>query len=312
MLRLFAFLGAFAMGCAPNLGQPESLVTSTRVLAVRGTPPEARAGTSIQYDLLVVSPQGSVASPEAMWSYCLASRPPGDNNVVSNDCLSDSSQSAMSGPAPASSIALPMNSCQLFGPDVPSVENGKPPQAPAVPDSTNGYYQPLRVELPDSAVDGNPAIGLERVMCGLANASSDNAIQYNSNYHANLNPMLADVSAGPMIVHSAESSASPLTVAASSKVEFTADWPASAAETFPDYDVSSFTLGHQRESIVVSWFATDGAFASDRTGRASDDFATSTGNDWTAPATTGVVHFWVVIRDSRGGVDFGSFDVTVR
>ena len=63
----------------------------------------------------------------------------------------------------------------------------------------------------------------------------------------------------------------------------------------------------------MSWFGTDGAFEHDRTGRAGDELDTFTDDVWTAPAVAEptVVHFWVVLRDERGGVDFASFELVV-
>jgi hypothetical protein len=36
----------------------------------------------------------------------------------------------------------------------------------------------------------------------------------------------------------------------------------------------------------------------------------TTATSWRAPAA-GVVHLWVVLRDSRGGVDFAGYDLAV-
>lgn len=64
-------------------------------------------------------------------------------------------------------------------------------------------------------------------------------------------------------------------------------------------------------AMRVSWFATGGTFDADKTGRAEDDPATTSDNLWTAPSP-GVVHLWIVLRDSRGGVDWASYDLVVR
>lgn len=88
-------------------------------------------------------------------------------------------------------------------------------------------------------------------------------------------------------------------------------WPADTVETFPVYDIVGQALVDHRESMRVSWFATDGSFAHERTGRDEGDLATDTSNRWTAPSSPGVVHLWVVLRDSRGGVDYASYDLMV-
>ena len=63
--------------------------------------------------------------------------------------------------------------------------------------------------------------------------------------------------------------------------------------------------------MQVAWYSTDGAFDTESTGRAETDPATTTSNGWSAPSTaaTEPVHLWVVLRDSRGGVDFAAYDV---
>lgn len=62
----------------------------------------------------------------------------------------------------------------------------------------------------------------------------------------------------------------------------------------------------------VSWFATAGSFANDRTGRGEEELETFTENAWTAPDEARNVHLFVVLRDSRGGVAFASHEVVTR
>ena len=52
-----------ASSCKPDLGAPISLIQGPRILAVRGTPPEAKEGAGIIYDLLAVDISAGV--PEA-------------------------------------------------------------------------------------------------------------------------------------------------------------------------------------------------------------------------------------------------------
>ena len=96
-------------------------------------------------------------------------------------------------------------------------------------------------------------------------------------------------------------------------MSFEASWSADTVETFPVYNIQSASLSPQREAMRVSWFATAGELEHDVSGRAADDLALTADNDWTAPATAGPVHLWLVLRDSRGGVDFAEFllDVTL-
>ena len=78
------------------------------------------------------------------------------------------------------------------------------------------------------------------------------------------------------------------------------------------YDPQREALMEKRESLRVSWYATGGDFASDSTGRTEEETETFTDNIWTAPATPGQVSLWLVLRDSRGGVDFKALQLTVQ
>ncbi len=64
--------------------------------------------------------------------------------------------------------------------------------------------------------------------------------------------------------------------------------------------------------MVASWYATAGTFEVDRSGRAEDDPATSVDNTWTVPSSQGLVHVWVVLRDSRGGVGWESYTIRIQ
>ena len=62
--------------------------------------------------------------------------------------------------------------------------------------------------------------------------------------------------------------------------------------------------------MQVAWYSSGGTLDTESTGRAGDDPAT-TSDGWTAPSQAGTVHLWIVLRDSRGGVDYASQDVVV-
>src|SRR5262249_43408490 len=152
-----------------------------------------------------------------------------------------------------------------------------------------GYYQPIRAA--DGALTG---FGLERITCNLAQAGAAISVDFAMRYQANTNPTLAAINAaldGQPIALDA--------VPAGAKIFFSASWPPESVETFPVYDVVTQTLVDHREAMRVSWFATAGTFAHDRTGRDEDETQTETDNAWTAPNDPGPVHVWVVLRDSR-------------
>lgn len=297
------------LGCKPDLGAPESLVTGPRILGLRGTPAEAAPGGMVTYELFAVDVTGTVAAPDVGWAQCLEPAPPALSNDVSDACLTIPDDS---GPAPSFSAAVPANTCSIFGPQTPPVMKGQPPTRPADPDSTGGYYQPVRAVWQST---GLVAFGLERVTCRLANVPATVAGQYASDYKANQNPVLADLvvgtNAGATVLYAPGGAAATGTVAAGEKVLVQADFSDDSAETFLVWDVVSSKLAQQRESLRVSWFATAGAFEHDVTGRTSDDPTTYTQNSWTAPTTPGPVMFWAVLRDNRGGIDFAAAQLDV-
>jgi hypothetical protein len=84
------------------------------------------------------------------------------------------------------------------------------------------------------------------------------------------------------------------------------------AERYVVFDTTSGGLVDQREGIAVSWFATQGAFDSDATGRAGTDTQTTSDNGWQSPTQPGPVDIWVVLRDDRGGVGWQTYTLDVQ
>jgi hypothetical protein len=192
---------------------------------------------------------------------------------------------------------------------------GQPPTRPADPDTTGGFYQPVRATWNDA---GLVAFALERVTCNLANAPTAIATQYAMNYLPNNNPVLADLlfdpagpAAAPLYTAGQTAPAGAATIAANQQVTLQADFSADSAETFLVWNVVTLTLDMQRESLRVSWFATGGSFDHDVTGRSQTDLQTFTQNVWHAPETPGPVYLWTVLRDDRGGIDFASAEIDV-
>jgi len=285
-MRLLLLLVA----CNPTFSDRPSLISGPRLLAVKGEPAEARPGDTVSYTLLVADADGAMAQ----WRYCNTPKPLDENNIVAAGCLDGSGpQLPAIGSGASVSAVMPLNACQLFGPDPPPPMQGKPPLRPRDPDVSGGYYQPLRVD-----VAGASGFGLERITCNLGNAGAEIAIDFAKRYSANKNPTLLDVPV-PQAIHAGD------------KITFTASWPPESAETYPVYDLSALALVDHRESLRVSWFATAGSFEHDRTGRGETEMETSSDDIWTAPKDAGMVTMWVVLRDSRGGVDWRQFTLTV-
>ena len=98
--------------CRPDLGAPISLIQGPRILAVRGTPPEAKEGAMVTYDLLAVDVGGTTSAPPASWAVCKEPRPPSESNAVSTACLGISDQA---GPAPT--FTAPITAADPNDPD---------------------------------------------------------------------------------------------------------------------------------------------------------------------------------------------------
>lgn len=299
-------------GCKPDVGAPPSLVEGPRLLAIRQTPPEVMPGAATQFEALVADASGTLPSAIA-WTLCKTPRSPSESNSVSQVCVTQPDDDV----AQVSPVALmmPPDACSLFGPDPPPVT---PPIRPRDPDLTGGYFVPVRASaaLPDGSA--LLAFAFERIRCNLANAPGDVVRDYNLAYTPNQNPVVADVVLDPdgapvSLLTAAQAGQAPAVVASASTVTLRTVWSPEAAETYALYDPLSRTLATPREALGASWFATGGEFEHDRTGRGGQEPEPFTDDRWTAPAVSEptTVHFWVVLRDERGGVDFAAFDLTV-
>jgi hypothetical protein len=264
---------------------------------------------------LAVTPNGDVPSPEIDWSYCVAPNPPANNNLVSPACLGPNAQLSEIGSVGPNGVApVPSDSCSVFGPFPPARTDagaGRPPD----PDGTGGYYQPVEAVLVLADGGDITAFGEERIQCGLPNVTIAVADGFEA-YTLNQNPVLAGVNAtigaGSAQALLAPDGGSGVSVPSGASVTLTASWPASSAESFPVLDPVSRVLVTQTENLITSWFVTGGAMALDEVEVPGTNPATTASNQWTAPTTSGPVHLWVVLRDSRGGVDYGEFLVTVQ
>jgi hypothetical protein len=100
-------------------------------------------------------------------------------------------------------------------------------------------------------------------------------------------------------------------VPAGALIELQASWLAADAESYAYFDRSAQTISTKREAMRVAWYASSGSLATESTGRDEDELATTTSNVWSAPSYPGISRLWLVLRDSRGGVDFATYDFTV-
>jgi hypothetical protein len=281
--------------CVPSLGPDVSRITSTRILAVRADPAEAAPGARVTFTSFVAGREGTLTGADIDWSFCTAPRPLTEDNVVSNACLGSSSLVA-AGSGPLTTASTPSDGCSVFGPDAPGTSR------PQAPDGTGGYYQPLRAAL----TGADTAFERLRIHCDLANAGAAAAVAFAAAYRLNQNPQLLPLTATLNGVPTALTA-----IPVGARVTLEATWPAASAESFAYFDPVSQTVTQQREAMQVAWYASDGALDTESTSRAADDPAVTTDDGWTAPAAAETVHLWVVLRDSRGGVDFAAYDLVV-
>src|SRR5260221_9472859 len=150
-LRMFpagiglASLVSTGAGCQPEFEDRASSITSLRILAVRSDPAEAAPSTTIQYEALVGDATGTRHDVPIEWAYCTLPKPVSETNDINVACFG---AGPFIKPFPTSGQVVtweipsfPDNSCNQFGPDLPNTQpQGRPPD----PDSTGGYYQPIR------------------------------------------------------------------------------------------------------------------------------------------------------------------------
>lgn len=295
-LALVALVAVAA--CRPDFAERASLVTTTRVLAVRSEPPEAKPGDAVTLTALVASPEGVLDVP-VRWAFCATPRRLTENGAVSPECLGAGVRPIEEVGTKVTSL-VPSDACFLFGPEVSSAE-----LRPRDPDATGGFYQPVRVVAEGAET---PAFAFPRVTCRLGNAGAEAAAELARAYRPNRTPELLPLE----LRGEAGVAIAPGAVPRSARVVLRAAWPEADAETYAAYDPATDAVVRRREAMRVSWFATSGVFDEDRTGRDETELEAFTENGWTAPAGTADVHLFVVLRDARGATAFTSLRLAVR
>jgi hypothetical protein len=238
---------------------------------------------------------------------------------------------------------IPNRVCQVFGPETPTPRPGEPATRAADPDSTGGFYQPLRVRLGDQEAYASYD---SRVRCALGSVTPEQQSEFDKRSRLNVNPALVglELVGGPSAVTavpSLESDATARTIVpAGAPVTLRLTWQAcpvsdvcgdgvcgldetatacpgdcqtprgcGGAEPYLWFDPQRRVLSVRREVMRASWFTTAGALVTGTTGRSEEQWTLSTSeNTWTPPAAAGVqVRFWVVLRDDRGGATWASY-----
>jgi hypothetical protein len=307
--------------CAPTLEDRTTTVSGPVVLAVQATPAEGALGAAFSMTALYVDAQGTRDPSGLDWAMCLRQKPLGDPGPVDPGCFADAAPGleALAGGG-STQGTVPPDACQLFGPDSPPPQPGQPSARPTDPDGTGGYYLPVRLKSPE----GQWYAAVERLACQPSGVTQAVFGAFTDGYRPNENPTVTGfsvVAASGIATPVAPGARPNTTVHRGDRLTLVVDWPACAppgagpcggAESYIAIDPTSKAIVSRRESMVASWYATAGDFAVDRSGRDESDPATSAANGWTAPSAPATVHLWVVLRDSRGGVGWGSFSLEVR
>jgi hypothetical protein len=316
---------AVALGCSPGFDQTTSAVTGPRLLAAQATPPEGPTGATFTLSALYVDENGPRDPSAIDWATCLSPKPLGQPDAVDTACFVDAASFLVPlGKGATVQGAIPADGCLLFGPESPPPQPGQPSARPVDPDATGGFYLPVRLE----TADGGWAAARERIQCTPSGLTQSVLTAFTSGYRPNANPVVSALSvvtadgSVTAVTPDGAQGAAPLSVAAGKRVSLRAEWPecptdpttpgeCGGAESYLLVDPSSRQLVTARESMVASFYATGGAFDADRVGRDDTDPGVEVDDGWTAPSSAGIAHLWVVLRDARGGVGWGSYSVQV-
>jgi hypothetical protein len=319
-LGAVALVGA-ALACTPTFVDQTAIVSAPRLLAVQAVPAEGALGASFVLTALYVDQNGPHDPSGIDWATCLLQKPLGEPGPINESCFVDAAPDLVSlGDGGVVHGTIPQNACQLFGPDSPPPTPGQPSARPTDPDTTGGFYLPVRTRS-----DGQWSAALERIACQPSGITQSVSLAFMNGYRANTNPAVSTLSrvgedgGVTPIAPDAPASAPALVVSPGDRVGLRAQWPdcpgsdaCGGAESYLYIDPTSKQIVTRRESMVASWYASAGTFDEDRSGRDETDPATTASNTWAAPKTTGPVHLWVVLRDARGGVGWASYTVDVE
>ena len=345
---LLAGAVVLAAACRPELEGRPSLVKSERILAVRSVPADAKPQAKVRFDSLFVGPDGALDGEVLDWALCKKRASLTEAGSIASECLErEADELEQLGTGPGVDGSVIKESCEIFGPTPPTPKAGEPNARPADPDTTGGFYQSVRVLSGDGPSDY--AVGVTRLGCGLGGATQEQSAEFTRRYLPNENPALDSLTLtrdeeDEQVLPDVQSDEL-LTVNAGETVTLRASWAdcggsgecgdgvcvdaededaescpedcqtphgCSGAEPYVYFDPLNRSLTDRREAMRVSWFATAGRFEHERTGRAEDEASElSTDNTWTAPDESMELRLWVVLRDDRGGVGWGSYRLQV-
>lgn len=323
-----------AAGCLPDVDVDESRITSPRILAVRSVPAEAAPGERVMLEALYVGAEGRIEESPLEWTRCDARVPLAELGPVSPACLAWEDPSLLPiGFGDGVQATISPDACRLFGPDPPPSMPGEPAGRVSDPDTSGGYYQPIRVVEP--ALDAMTFADV-RLVCGVAGATQAQAAELRGRRKLNESPSISSVFVqredGSDAFFGADE---PLVVRANETLTLEVNWDTcpsvdvcgdgicgvdetltlcaddcrtprgcSGAERYVRFDVATRAIVEARESMRAAFFTTGGSLSIERAGRDAEDERTFASSRWQAPSEPGEAVLWVVLRDARGGVSW--------
>ncbi len=214
--------------CTPTFSDETSTVSEPRLLAVQATPAEAKLGEGFTMTALYVGPQGPANPSSLDWAICELPKPLGDPGPINPSCFVDMSTGLTSlGSGGTVEGTVPEDACQLFGPDTPPPNPGQPSARPTDPDSTGGFYLPVRI----ASGSGQWSAAPERIACSPSGLTQQVFTELTNGYHVNENPVVASLSmldvqgAATAIPQDAPSVTSAFTIPSGARVSLRVAWP---------------------------------------------------------------------------------------
>lgn len=338
---LLSFVG-LTSACVPEFDDDLSLISETRIVAVKATPAEAEPGDTVELTALVVDDSGTVTDAPLEWALCIARKPltelgPLDQRCIDEFGKDDDELFLPLGAGQTTTAVLPDEVCSLFGPLAPPREGDEEGGRPVDPDLSGGYYQPVVVG------DAEATVGSIRISCGATGLTNEEVIAYNRGYRPNENPSVLAITAVVDGERQSVEEGETLSVAPDSEVSFELGFPdcpteavcgdglctagenstdcredcldaprgCEGAEQYLYADTETRESVERAETLEVVWLTTSGTFPVAQTEAETDKGQSTTNNTWDAPGEAGVAHLWFVVRDDRGGVGFRGVDVEV-
>ncbi|MEM9459156.1 MAG: hypothetical protein AAGF11_33565 [Myxococcota bacterium] len=302
--RVAALFG-LSLACTPTFEDRPWRIDEDRIVAIAATPAEARPGTMVSLQALVVGPDGPF-DPAIEWSACTRPRSARERTGVTERCARGEDLEPLGTPARVLDDA-----CARFGPNPPPTEGDAPSRRPADPDPSGGFFLPVHAEV---SAESLQSFGFVRLRCDLAGVTRAIFDQFEARYRDNLAPMLDRLelrdedTLAPLGTTSAQ-------VRPGASVDFELVLATEASEPYVVVDPESGQLLDRQEALTVRWYVTDGEL--DRGTQTLP--GTELGEDearfvvsWRAPPSDGPVFGWAVLVDDRGGTSWAAFEIDVR